>query len=98
MKVIEPERTTNLVRADSLKARNGFRYFDKNEETYMYFVPMKDNSHHLYIRRTVREGQSIFITPVYILVFSVRYNTAGIVKADRMVEPINFVVNTVLVE
>ena len=65
MNVIEPERTQNLVRADSCKAKKGFRYLDEDDNTYSYFVPMRDNSTHLYIRRNVKGGESIFIHPKY---------------------------------
>ena len=91
MNVIEPVVTRNLVRADSRKARNGFRYFILG--AIEYFVPTEDNPHVLYIRRAIGEGQSIFITPKYVLVFNVKNNMMGIVKADQMVEPVNFTVN-----
>ena len=86
MNVIEPMKTNNLVRADSREAKKGFRYLDENNNTYEYFVPMEDNRSTLYIRRVIQEGQSIFITPQYVLVFNVRFNAAGIIRADRMVE------------
>ncbi len=93
MNVIEPTVTKDSVRADSREAKKGFRYLDENDNTYGYFVPMEDNRFTLYIRRIVQEGQSIFITPQYVLVFNVQSNAAGIVKADRMVEPVDFTVN-----
>ena len=93
MNVIEPMKTNNLVRADSREAKKGFRYLDENNNTYGYFVPMEDNRFNLYIRRTVQEGQRIFITPQYVLVFNVQSNAAGIVEADKMVEPVKFTVN-----
>lgn len=88
MKVIEPTKQVDLVRADSKEAKNGFRYLDYDDITYSYFVPMDDNSACLYIRQQIQEGQSIFISPEYVLVFNVQHNTAGIVKADEMVEPV----------
>ncbi len=91
MNVIEPAVTRNSVRADSREAKNGFRYFVLG--VIEYFVPTKDNPHNLYIRRSIREGQSIFITPEYVLVFNVKNNTMGIVRADQMVEPVEFEVN-----
>ncbi|KKL76894.1 hypothetical protein LCGC14_2040330 [marine sediment metagenome] len=91
MNVIEPMQTNNLVRADSREAEDGFRYLDDN--IYSYFVPMNDNRSTLYIRQAIRENQSIFITPEYVLVFNVRFNVAGIVEADKMVEPVDFTVN-----
>ena len=93
MNVIEPVVTRNLVRADSREAEDGFRYLDDN--IYSYFVPMDDNRHHLYIRQAIKDGQSIFITPQHVLVFNVRSNVAGIVEADKMVEPVEFEVNAV---
>ena len=90
MNVIEPMKTNNLVRADSREAENGFRYLDTRDNTYDYFVPMNSNSSNLYIRRAPREDRSIFIAPEYVLVFNVRFNIAGIVKADKMVEPVDF--------
>ncbi|KKN03336.1 hypothetical protein LCGC14_1108780 [marine sediment metagenome] len=98
MNVIEFMRTENLVRADSEETENGFRYFDEEDNTYSYFVPMDDNSHNLYIRMAIKEGRSIFITPNYVLVFNLKNNTAGIVKADKMVEPVNFTVNIIASE
>ncbi len=94
MNVIEPVVTRNLVRADSKEAKNGFRYLDEDDITYSYFVPMNDNRFNLYIRRTIQDGQSIFITPQYVLVFNVQSNAAGIIEADKMVEPVDFTVNT----
>ncbi len=88
MKVIKSTKQVNLVRADSKEAKNGFRYLDKTDGTYGYFVPMKDNSSYLYIRRTIKEGRSIFITPSHILIFNVQYNIAGVIRADKMVEPV----------
>ena len=88
MNVIELMKTNNLVRADSREAKKGFRYLDEYNNTYGYFVPMKDNQFNLYIKRITQEGQSIFITPQYVLVFNVQFNAAGIIKADRMVEPV----------
>ena len=88
MNVIEPMKTNNLVRADSREAKKGFRYLDENDNTYGYFVPMEDNRSYLYIRRAIQEGQSIFIPPQYVLIFNVQSNAAGIVKADKMVEPV----------
>ena len=93
MYVIEPERVENLVRADSVKARNGFRYADDVDKIYAYFVPMGGNSRHLYIRRVIRKGQNILINPEGVLVFNVQSNSAGIVKGDQMVEPVKFTVN-----
>lgn len=98
MNVIEPERTENLVRADSYAASNGFRYMDVDDGIYSYFVPMSDNSTHLYIRQNIQDGESIFIAPKYVLVFNVKSNSAGIVKADEMVEPIAFNVVAEIVE
>ncbi len=98
MDIVEPERTENLVRADSLKARKGFRYLDEDDKTYDYFVPMSDNQHNLYIRRAKWGGQSTLINPDYILIFNVQHNAAGIVKVDQMVEPVEFVVNVEEVE
>ena len=91
MNVIKPAITRESVRADSRKAKNGFRYFVLG--AIEYFVPTEDNPHNLYIRRSMGEGQSIFITPEYVLVFNVKNNRMGIVKADQMVEPVNFTVN-----
>ncbi|KKL21721.1 hypothetical protein LCGC14_2442630 [marine sediment metagenome] len=98
MNVIEPVVTRNLVRADSWKAENGFRYLDEDDNTYSYSVPMNSNSTHLYIRRAIRENQSVFITPEYVLVFNVQSNVAGIVKADKMVEPVEFKVTVITKE
>ncbi len=92
MNVIEPVVKIDLVRADSYAASGGFRYADEDDDYYNYFVPMSPNSTHLYIRRSVQQGRSIFIEPEYILVFNVEHNSAGIVKANRMVEPIDFTV------
>ncbi len=92
MNLVMTDKPRNLVRADSGEARKGFRSFD-DEESYDYFVPMDDNSAHLYIRKRIKEGESIFITPDNILVFNLRYNIAGLVKADEMVEPVNLTVN-----
>ncbi len=92
MNVTEPVVKIDLVRADSSKATRGFRYIDERDDYYGYFVPMSPNSSYLYIRRSVQKGQSIFIEPEYILVFNIKHNSAGIVKADRMVEPIDFTV------
>ena len=93
MNVIESMETKNLVRADSEEAENGFRYLDEEDNTYNYFVPMDDNSYHLHIRMTIKKGKSIFINPTYVLVFNLQSNTAGVVKADKMVEPVDFTVN-----
>ncbi len=93
MIVIESMETKNLVRADSEEAENGFRYLDEEDNTYNYYMPMDDNSCHLYIRMTIKEGRSIFINPNYVLVFNLQFNIAGVVKADKMVEPIDFTVN-----
>ncbi len=84
------ELTRNLVRADSKEARNGFRFAPYG--SYVYLVPMKGNETTLYIRRSIQEGRSIFIEPEYVLVFNVRNNKAGIVLANRMVEPVEFTV------
>ncbi len=92
MNVIEPVVKIDLVRADSYAASRGFRYIDEQNDYYGYFVPMSPNSAYLYIRQSVREGQSIFIEPEYILVFNITHNSAGLVKADRMVEPVDFTV------
>ena len=93
MKVNDPLFISNPVRADSDEAKNGFRYIDEDDNTYNYFVPMDSNSVHLYIRRSMGKDRSIFIAPSHILVFNVQSNSAGIVKADRMVEPVDFTVN-----
>ena len=93
MKVIEPNETSKEVRADSPEAKNGFRTYDDLEEEYDYFVPMNSNSMNLSIRRTVRGERSIFIEPEHILVFNIQFNCAGIIKADKMVEPVDFTVN-----
>ena len=79
MNVIGPVKTETLVRADSYKARNGFRYLDEDTGTYDYFVPMEDNRNHLSIRQIVQGDQSIFISPNYVLIFNVHYNCAGLV-------------------
>ena len=92
MNIVEPVKKIDLVRADSYEASKGFRYQDEGDDYYDYFVPMSPNSGHLYIRRSIREGQSIFIDPQYILVFNIKHNSAGIVKANRMVEPVGFTV------
>ncbi len=89
MNLVTTEKPRNLVRADSEEAKEGFRAFG-DDESYTYFVPMDDNSSHLYIRK---KSGSIFITPDNILVFNLRYNIAGLVKADEMVEPVNLTVN-----
>lgn len=91
MKVNKPTLVSNSVRADSSEAKNGFGYEALGE--YEYFVPVSDNSCILYIRRSLKKGQSIFIEPEYVLVFNVKNNTMGIVKANQMVEPVNFSVN-----
>ncbi len=95
MKVIEPIEKSNLVRADSEEAKNGFRKWHEIDEEWDYFVPMSDNSTNLYIRRTIQEGRSIFIAPDHVLVFNVQNDSAGLVKADAMVEPVTFEVNVV---
>ncbi len=90
MKVIELERVENSVRADSPEAMNGFRKWHETDKEWDYFVPMDDNFVNLYIRRTIQEGRSIFITPNYVLVFNIQCNTAAIIKANAMVEPVEF--------
>ena len=91
MKVNDPDLICNFVRADSPEAANGFGY--EFHGRYEYAVPVKDNPQILYIRRAVKEGQSSFIEPEYILVFNVKNNCMGIIKANQMVEPVNFTVN-----
>ena len=97
MNLITPSKPKNLVRADSEEAKEGFRSFD-DDESYDYFVPMDDNSSHLSIKRkggvtqTYRK-RTVSITPNNVLVFNLRYNIAGIIKADEMVEPVNLTVN-----
>ncbi len=93
MNVIEPVATRNLVRADSPEAMNGFRKWHETDQEWDHFVPMCANSINLCIRRTVQEGRSIFIEPSHILVFNLQFNSAAIVEADAMVEPVNFTVN-----
>ncbi|KKK88616.1 hypothetical protein LCGC14_2741380 [marine sediment metagenome] len=93
MRIIEPVNIENLVRADSVEAHEGFRYLDENDGIYGYFIPMDDNSSNLYIRRTIKTGKSIFIAPEYVLVFNIRFNIAGAIKANKMVEPVDFTVN-----
>ncbi len=95
MNVIESMETKNLVRADSEEAENGFRYLVEEDITYNYYIPMDDNSYYLYIRRAIRKGRNLFINPDYVLVFNLRSNTAGVVKADKMVEPVDFTVNVI---
>ena len=97
MRVIEPDDQSKSVRADSVEAKSGFKSYDEYAEEWDYFVPMKDNPNTLYIRRKLQDNQSIFITPNYVLVFNVMYNCAGIVKADKMVEPVNLTVNVEVV-
>ncbi len=92
MKIVESIEKRNLVRADSREAKNGFRKWHKTDEEWDYFVPMCDNSMNLSIRRTKRKGRNIFIEPEYILIFNVRDNSAGLVKSNAMVEPIDFTV------
>ena len=93
MNMIELKRTENLVRADSREAENGFRQWHEMDQEWDHFVPMCANSTNLYIRRTIQEGRSIFIEPSHILVFNLQFNSAAIVEADAMVEPVNFTVN-----
>lgn len=92
MKITEPVEVSKLVRADSEEARDGFREYDEIGEGWDYFVPMDDNSSHLYIRRNIQDGRSIFIEPDRILVFNIKYNIAGIIKADTTVEPVELTV------
>ncbi len=92
MNLITVHKAVKLVRADSEEAKEGFRSLAE-DEAYAYLVPMDDNSAHLYIRRRIGEGGSIFITPDNILVFNLKYNIAGLVKADEMVEPVNLTVS-----
>ncbi len=88
MNVIERMKTNNLVRADSPEAMNGFRKWREIEEEWDYFIPMDANFTNLYIRRTIQEGRSNLIEPSHVLVFNLEYNSAAIVKADKMVEPV----------
>ena len=92
MEIRDPDLICNFVRADSPEAADGFG-FEQNG-IYEYLVPMQDNEANLYIRRQIQEGQSIFIESEYVLVFNVKNNRAGIIRADRMVEPVDFVVTT----
>ena len=93
MNVIEPVVTRNLVRADSPEAMNGFRKWHEIDKEWDHFVPMCANSTHLYIRRTIQEGRSIFIEPSHLLVFNLQFNSAALIEADKMVEPVDFTVN-----
>ncbi len=92
MNLITASKPRNLVRADSEEAREGFRTLEEDESSG-YFVSMNDNSSYLCISKRIKEGESIFIAPDYILVFNLQYNVAGLVKADEMVEPVNLTVN-----
>ncbi len=93
MNLITASKPKNLVRADSEEAKEGFRT-PEEDESYVYFVLMDDNSSHLWIRRRGRGTKmSAYIEPDYVLVFNLRSNTAGLVKADEMVEPVNLTVN-----
>lgn len=91
MRVNKPTEVSNLVRADSKKASNGFRYVFLGGDEYA--VPVKDNPSVLYIRRAIKEEQSIFIEPDYVLVFNIKNNCMGIIKAGQMVEPVDLTVN-----
>lgn len=91
MNVIEPERTENLVRADSPEAREGFSYLPPHCEEYSYLVPILNNPHiaieinHLVNVRNI--GQK------YVLVFNLKYNKIGFVRADLLVEVTDFTVD-----
>lgn len=93
MNIDDQTQPDNLVRADSPEARKGFRLLDREicrtSMKYSYFVPMDDNSTHLYIRRTIKKERSTPIEPEHILVFHIGNNTAGIVEAGKMVEPVD---------
>ena len=93
MNLVTTSKPKNLVRADSEEAREGFRTLEE-DESYDYFVPMDDNRIHLQVRRKVTPPQKlVYVEPDYTLVFNLRYNIAGLVKADEMVEPVNLTVN-----
>ncbi len=106
MNLVTTEKPRNLVRADSEEAKEGFRSFDDDDRaagqlrsgSYVYFVPMDGNSAHLLIKRKgwiiqTSRKETMPIKPEYVLVFNLRYNIAGLVKADEMVEPVNLTVN-----
>ncbi len=90
MEIIDVNEPVREVRADSVEAKDGFRY--KDSGSYVYCVPMSDNSGSLDIRRA-RDGNRFTLGSEFVLIFNPRNNIAGFVKADKMVVPMEFILN-----
>ncbi|KKL66730.1 hypothetical protein LCGC14_2142040 [marine sediment metagenome] len=93
MKVNDSLLITKFVRADSPKAKDGFRCVNDPKKEKSYYVVVFDNPDTLYIRKTIREEQSISIAPEYVLVHNVSFNSLGIVRASELVEPVSLTIN-----
>lgn len=91
MRINDLDLISTVVRADSPEARNGFSYLPSGHNEYQYFVPIRNNpnvhvelNHYVDVRDI---GQN------YILVFNLKHNRIGFVRADQMVEVIDFIVD-----
>ncbi|KKL55339.1 hypothetical protein LCGC14_2256440 [marine sediment metagenome] len=90
MKVNDPLLVTNLVRADSSEASKGFCYIDPDDGKMGYFLPLGENPHfNLNFTDPARKGSELDYVPV----LNVREDCLGVVLADKIVEPVNFIVN-----
>lgn len=84
MKVIEPTRTENLVRADSILQEKAFK---DTEGGYFIVLDMQRGYFDCSVRPTTRiDYKSIWV-------FNVRTCTLGIIDEDEMVEPVELTVN-----
>ncbi len=93
MKVNDPLLVTNPVRADSPEASKGFCYTDPDDGEMLYFLPLYENSHFTFTD-LARKGTE----PDYVPVLNIKSDCVGVVRVDRIVEPVEFIVNVETVE
>lgn len=90
MKITEPVKVSNLVRADSEEVKNGFYYVDPVDGTTDYFLPLAENENFDFnFTDPAKRGSE----HLYVPVLNLKEDCIGIVLVDKMVEPVNFTVN-----
>jgi len=86
MIIDEPVEDIVEVRADSVEAEDGFRIYDELEEEYDYYLPLRENCNFGFHFTNSRRDDEM---PLYIPVLNIKEDCMGIIKVDRMVEPVN---------
>ena len=95
MRINDPLLVTNPVRADSPEASKGFCYVDPDDGEMLYFLPLTENAHFTF---TFTDPARKRTEPDYVPVLNIKSDCIGVVRVDRIVEPVEFIVNVETVE